>query len=166
MTAFFGLAVLFPPFVILGIVAYLGPPVYRYVTDSSSQILIDLVPTVGGSDTPPDTRGMRNAEVRFNDKKATVHASIDVDSTCERYCLRFETPDPPIEVELRGAAVAEQTFEAPNVLRCDDIRTYGFDPVIDMYVDDLSDLDRGDYMLRVYEEYEDELLAEIRLVSS
>lgn len=174
-----------PGFAIIAALVYFGLPIYFYATDpdiptidspeldstrparnDTPLISVDLVPTVAGSDTPPDTRGMRNAEVRFNDNKATVHASVNLENQCDGYCLRFEAPDPPVETELRGAPLAEQTFEAPNILRCDDVHTYGFDPIIDMYVDNTADLDAGDYTLRVYEERQDELLAEIRLVSS
>ena len=179
------LSTIHPGFAVIAVLVYLGLPVYFYATDpdlpnidspgldptrstteDTPLISVNLVPTVAGDNSPPDTHGMRNAEVRFSSDRATVHASVDINQSCERYCLRFEAPDPPIDTELRGAPLAEQTFEAPNRIRCDNVRTYGFDPVIDLYVDDPRDLRGGDYMMRVYDEYEDVLISQARLISS
>jgi hypothetical protein len=72
-----------------------------------------------------------------------------------------------VRAELNGAPEAEQTYDPmENVLWCENITVYGFDPIIRLYETEEDALaSSGDYYLRIFNDEDDELLTEIRLVS-
>lgn len=171
LTLFIGLGFIHPAFILVGILVYVGPPVYLYhqngVPDDDPGITVEWVPTkvVSGS-REPDTEAMRNSEVRFNSGKATIHSSFQIPPSYASFRIRFSTPTQVVRAELNGAPEAEQTYDPmENVLWCENITVYGFDPIIRLYETEEGALSSsGDYYLRIYNDGDDELLTEMRLV--
>lgn len=165
------LAFVHPTFILVGILVYVGPPVYLYhqngVPDDDPEITVEWVPTkVVSGNREPDTEAMRNSEVRFNGGEATVHSSVQIPPSYTSFRIRFSTPTHVVRAELNGAPEAEQTYDPmENVLWCDNITVYGFDPIIRLYETEEGALSSsGDYHLRICNDEDDELLTEIRLV--
>ncbi len=165
ITVLAAISVLFLPLVILILPIYIVPIIHYYTEYDPELIDITLVPTTGANNRSPSTKRMRNKKTQFDNGEATVHASVAVDERCDQYRLRFTTPDPPVETELRGAALGEQTFEPPDTIRCDNPTTRGFDPIIDLYLTDPDVLQQGDHKLRVYNTYRDKEIVNVELVN-
>jgi hypothetical protein len=172
LTLFIGLGFIHPAFILVGVLVYIGPPVYLYhqngIPDDNPDITVQWVPTkIVGGNREPDTEAMRNSEVRFNSGEATIHSSVQIPPSVTSFRIRFSTPTHVVRAELNGAPEAEQTYDPmENVLWCENITVYGFDPIIRLYETEEDALaSSGDYYLRIFNDEDDELLTEIRLVS-
>lgn len=172
LTVFIGLVFLHPIFFLVGVIVYLAPPVYLYhkegVPDDDPRITVDCVPTtvVDGS-REPDTAAMRNSEIRFIDGEATLHSSVQIPQSYSSFQLRFSTPTHVARAELNGPPEPEHTYNPmENTLSCENITVYGFDPIIRLYETDEGALTSpGDYYLRIFDDDDDTVLSEVRLVS-
>ena len=171
LTLFIGLGFINPVFILVGVLTYIGPPIYLYhqngVPDDEPSITVHWVPTkVVGGNREPDTEAMRNSEVRFNSGEATIHSSIQIPEIYTSFRIRLSTPSHVVRAELNGAPEVEQTSDPiENVLSCESITVYGFDPIIRLYeTEDGAIASSGDYYLRIFNDEDGELLTEMRLV--
>ena len=160
-----------PAFILVGILIYIGPPVYLYhhngVPDDDPAIAIQWVPTkIVGGNREPDTEAMRNSEVRFSSGEAVIHSSVQIPQSYTSFRIRLSTPTHVARAELNGAPQAEQTYDPmENVLSCENVTIYGFDPIIRLYETEEGALaSSGDYHLRIFNDETNELLTEVRLV--
>jgi hypothetical protein len=158
----------FPPLIIPVIGGYVVFVLAAFYRSNPTTIEVECIPTkVEAGNRMPDTEARRNNEIRFANDETTVFTSIEVDRDRTGFRLRFDTPTPPVQAELRGRPVPEQQYDPmANMLTCDDMSVYQFDPVIDLYLVDDASLSGGDYYLRIYDDETDDLLTEYRLVQA